>query len=168
MLAGTATQGPEDPGVPIVISDPTPNLPRVCRIQAMESWACPLRLNGIKTAAILDTGASISLMSRAVYEQMPKSMCYPRQGPKVLRAAGNHALTTLGSVLCDVTIAGHHYPWEIYVSTENETVGCLLGMDFMFGNRCELVLHSGHLKVNGMSVKLLRVSDTPDTIARIR
>ena len=73
----------------------------------------------------------------------------------------------LGSILCDVTIAGHHYPWEIYVSTENETVGCLIGMDFMLENRCELVLHTGHLKVGGKSVKLLK-ENNQNTVARIR
>ena len=84
-----------------------------------------------------------------------------------MRAVGNHEITTLGSIICDITINGHHYPWEIYISTGNETVGCLLGMDFLLDNQCELILHSGHLKINGARVKLLKESHR-DTIARVR
>ena len=84
-----------------------------------------------------------------------------------MHGVGNHTLPTMGDLLCDVTIAGKRYPIDMVVSTENEAIGCILGMDFLQTHSCELSLQQGYLFVAGMKIKLRRESAT-NTVARIK
>ena len=53
------------------------------------------------------------------------------------------------------------------VSSENEAIGCILGMDFLQTHSCELALQPGYLSVDGIKIKLRRESAT-NTVARIK
>ena len=142
-------------------------MPKLRQVRAIDSWVVPAKLNTVDTNCILDTGAQLSLMSRSVYEAMPRSLLRPGEGPRILRTVGNHAITTLGSIIADVVISGVHYPWEIFVSTEVEDIGCLIGMDFLLSNHCELILHTGHLVIDGKTTKMHRESAS-NKMARVR
>ena len=148
-------------------SSPSTNLNKLRKVKPIDSWVLPVNINGVQTFALLDTGAACCLLSKAVFEAMPRSQHPINSRPRDMTAVGNHTLTTIGDLVCDVTINSRHYPVDMVVSSQNESIGCILGMDFLQDNDCELILKTGHLCISNMKIKLRRESAT-NTIARIR
>ena len=143
------------------------NLNKLRRVKPIDSWVLPVTINGVQTYALLDTGAACCLLSKSVFEAMPRSLHPINSRPRDMKAVGNHTLSTIGDLVCDVTINSKHYAIDMVVSSENETIGCILGMDFLQDHDCELALKTGHLFISNMKIKLRRESAT-NTIARIR
>ena len=137
------------------------------RVKPVDSWVLPVTINNVKTYALLDTGAGCSLLSKAVYESMSRSLYPLRVRTKNIAGVGNNTLPTMGDLVCSVTIASCKYPIDMVVSTENEAIGCILGMDFLQTHSCELALQKGYLLIDGMRIKLRRESAT-NTVARIK
>ena len=124
-------------------------------------------VNNVKTYALLDTGAGCSLLSKAVYEAMSMSLHPIRAHSRDLHGIGNRTLATKGDLVSNVVIAGKSYAIDMVVSSENEAIGCILGMDFRRTHNCELAIQEGYLFINGMRVKLRKESST-NTVARIK
>ena len=137
------------------------------RVKPIDSWVLPVTRNNVKTYALLDTGAGCCLLSKAVCEGMSKSMHPLNIRGRDMHGVGNHTLPTMGDLVCDVTIAGKSYQIDMVVSTQNEAIGCILGMDFLQTHSCELSLQQGYLFVAGMKIKLRRENAT-NTVARIK
>ena len=139
------------------------------RVKPIDSWVLSVTINGIQTFALIaiDTGAGCSLLSKAIYENMSTSLYPIRQRERDIHGVGQTTLPTIGDLICNVTIAGHHYPIDMVVSSEHEAIGCILGMDFLQTHECELSIQKGYLFINGMRIKLRRESAT-NTVARIK
>ena len=115
------------------------------RVKPIDSWVLPVCINGVSTHALIDTGAGCCLLSKAVFEGMPKSRYPLTHCPRDLHAVGGLSLQTIGDLLCDVIVNGKQYAIDMVVSTENETIGCILGMDFLQEHDCEFSVMTGHL-----------------------
>ena len=126
-----------------------------------------MSVNGIKTHALIDTGAACCLLSKAIYDQMSTSLHPLMTRSRSMYAVGGQTVPTEGDLLCDVNVNGRHYKIDMVVSSENETVGCILGMDFLLDHDCDLAVKTGHLFLGNMKVKL-RKESTTNVIARIR
>ena len=137
------------------------------RVKPIDSWVLPVTINGIQTFALIDTGAGCSLLSKAIYESMSTSLYPIRQRERDIHGVGQTTIPTIGDLVCNVTIAGHHYPIDMVVSSEYEAIGCILGTDFLQTHECELSIQKGYLFLNGMRIKLRRESAT-NTVARIK
>ena len=137
------------------------------RVKPIDSWVLPVKINGVPTHALIDTGAGCCLLSKAVFEAMPKSRYPIKHRPRDLHAVGGLSLKTIGDLVCDVVVNGRQYAIDMVVSTQNESIGCILGMDFLQDHDCELSVRTGHLFIGGMKVSLRRESTT-NSISRIR
>ena len=84
-----------------------------------------------------------------------------------MHGVGNSTLPTIGNLVYDVTVTGRNYPIDMVVFTQNEAIGCILGMDFRQTHECKLSIQQGYLYINGMKIKLRRESAT-NTVARIK
>ena len=131
---------------------------RISQLKPVHSWVLPVVINGVHTNALLDTGAGCCLLSKAVFEPMSRSRHPLNTRPRDINAVGKHILPTIGDLICNVTINGRQFPIEMVVSTENETIGCILGMDFINTHFCEFVLRTGNLLIDNMKIKLMRES----------
>ena len=143
------------------------NLHKLRRVKPIDSWVLPVTINGVQTFALLDTGAACCLLSKAVFEAMPRSLHHLANYPRDMKAVGNHTLSTLGDLVCDVVIQSKNYTIDMVVSSENESIGCILGMDFLQDYDCDIALRTGHLIIGDAKIKLRRESAT-NTIARIK
>ena len=137
------------------------------RVRPAESWVLPVTINTVRTNALLDTGAGLCLLSKAVYEQMPKSKYHLRPGKRDIKAVGLNTLPTIGEIDCDVLINGKEFPIDMVVSSEDESIGCILGMDFLLGHDCEIKINTGHLVIGNMKLKLRKESAT-NCVARVK
>ena len=103
-------------------------------VKPIDSWVLPVIVNNVKTYALLDTGAGCSLLSKAVYEAMSMSLHPIRAHSRDLHGIGNRTIATKGD---PVSKAGKSYAIDMVVSSENEAIGCILGMDFLRTHDCE-------------------------------
>ena len=127
----------------------------------------PVVLNGVKTHALVDSGASVCLLSKSVYEQMSTTRHRLIAGGKVIRGVGNNTLATIGEMNVDVQVAGKEWPMKMAVSSEKEPVGCYLGMNFFQTHGCEFSVLKGTFRIGGKEIKLVPESRV-DVCARIR
>ena len=146
---------------------PTLDRWRVSRLKGVDSWMLPVFLNGVKTHALVDSGASCCLLSKAVYDQMPTNRSRLIGGGKTIRGVGNHTLATIGEIEVDVTVAGKDWPIKMSVSSEKEPVGCYIGMNFFQTHGCEFSVLTGRFTIGNKTVKLVAESHV-DVCARIR
>ena len=77
-------------------------------------------------------------------------------------AVGSHTLPTIGDLVCDGIVNGKHFAIDMVVSTENESIGCILGMDFLLEHECDLAIKTGRLFIDNMKVKLRKESSTKE------
>ena len=96
------------------------------RVKPIDSWVLPVTINGIQTFALVDTGAGCNLLSKAIFDSMPASLYPIRQRQRDIQGIGQTTIPTLGDLICNVTIAGHHYPIDMVVSSEHEAIGCII------------------------------------------
>ena len=112
----------------------------VSRVRSLNGWILPVTLNGVRTSALIDTGASTSVLSKSIYQAMPVSTRSAVQADhQIIRGVGNVSMIPIGRMQVDIGIEGSGtYPLEMVVSNANETAGCYLGMDFFeaYGADC--------------------------------
>ena len=137
------------------------------RIRAVDSWVLPISVNGVKTNALIDSGASCCLLSRGVYEAMSKSNFSIRRGPHKIFGVGNNALDTLGEISAICQIAGSSYPIDMIVSSSYETIGCYLGMDFFLKHNCDFSVKTGQFTIEGKPITM-RKEQRAGLVARVR
>ena len=130
------------------------------KVQNVDSWVLPVILNGVRTYALIDSGASCCLLSKAVYELMDKSRYPLKSGNRVITGVGGRSLTTLGEMTVQVGIGGKNWPMNMAVSSERETVGCYLGMDFFRKYECDFSVKTGTFTLGGVSLPMKKESQS--------
>ena len=95
---------------------------RVNRMTGVDSWMLPIVLNGVKTHALVDSGASCCLLSKSVYDKMSLTRYRLLEGGKTIRGVGNNTLATIGEMNVEVRLAGQNWPMKMHVSSETEPV----------------------------------------------
>ena len=107
----------------------SPEAALVCR--------CRVDLAGSALATCLDTGATFSLLSDAVYSRLEGRLPPLQPANLMLTGAGGESLDVKGQCLVDLSLAGAIYQQTVYVG-RLEGLDLLLGMDFLTTYEVEL------------------------------
>ncbi len=146
---------------------PRPPEKRHCR-----GWLIPITINQTSTLALLDTGATCTMIGRPLYETLHAVTPLKLKTDEDLRleVIGGGAAPTLGTATVWIGIAGGTYEPEVIVSANRENPNCILGSDFFCQHDCELSMRKQQFHVGDRQVRcvpeLERVVKTGLKIAR--
>ena len=128
----------------------------------------PVTIKGVITGALIDSGASTSVLSKSIYMAMPKQTRYVMRPDDILiRGVGESVMAPLGRLNVDIGRADKLYPIEMVVSSADETVGCYLGIYFLTAYGCDCSLRDGTFTLDGKTTRL-RKESPQDHCARNR
>ena len=101
------------------------------------SWLIPITINQISTLALLDTGATCTMIGRLLYEMLQAVQPLKLKTDEDLRleVIREGAAPTLGTATVQIGIAGGSYVQEVVVSANRENPNCILGSDFFCQKR---------------------------------
>ncbi len=105
-------------------------------------WLIPITVEGIKTLALIDTGASVSMMGRPLYHkvQQVSQMRLETQDTPRLKGVGGNPVPTLGHADVQVGIGDGVYKATLVVSARRERSNFIIGADFLAAHNCDLSL----------------------------
>ena len=141
--AGGSTGPPAGPVAMVTIESREP-LALLGAVRSGDSWMLPVVINEIPVLALVDTGASVTMISRTVYESMNREK-YPLlcSEQSSVSGVGGGKVGLMGSIKGEFQIAGGTWPLEVYVSQRQEPVSCYLGMNFFQDYGVEFRLKTG-------------------------
>ncbi len=146
---------------------PIPAEKKHCR-----GWLIPITINQTSTLALLDTGATCTMIGRPLYETLHVVTPLKLKTDEDLRleVIGGGAAPTLGTATVWIGIAGGTYEQEVVVSANRENPNCILGSDFFCQHDCELSMKKQQFQVRDRQVRCIpeqeRVVKTGLKIAR--
>ena len=107
-----------------------PNRDRAIRI--------PVKVHGINTFAVIDTGADATVVSDEV---AAKAGIVPDETKSVrlLNATNDSEMNAFGGVTATIQMANHPYEWKVFVAPIRDPI--LLGIDFM--KAIDATIHTG-------------------------
>jgi hypothetical protein len=108
---------------------------------------------GVATQLLIDTGASVTVLARYVYEQIPEEQISPIWTPSVgtrLEVANKSYLAVDGTTSLSLCAGGMLFDWNVYIVPICESGS--LGMDFLVAHNY-LMGAAGFLELNGQVVK---------------
>ncbi len=105
-------------------------------------WLIPVAVEGVKTLALIDTGASVTMMGRPLYEKIQKIRPLRLQTHEMprLEGVGGNPVPTLGSTEVGVDIGAGTYKATVMVSARKERPNFIIGADFLSAHDCDLSL----------------------------
>ena len=138
-------------------------------LKSVDSWMLPVVINGVPTLALVDSGASATMISRAVYEKMSPGVhpLRPTRHPSVTGVGGGK-VGLQGEIHAKIQIAGQHWPLDVSVSQRYEPVDCYLGMDFFSVHKCDFSVQSGAFEIGGKKVQMEKEGRRGQLCARIK
>ncbi len=118
-------------------------------------WLVPVTINQVATMALLDTGATCTLIGRLLYEllQAVQPLKVKQDENLCLEVIGGGAAPTLGTATVQVGIVGGSYEHEIVISANRENPNCILSSDFFCQHDCELSMRKQQFQVGDRQVR---------------
>ena len=167
-VASGSTGPPAGPVATVTIESREP-LALLGAVRSGDSWMLPVVINEIPVLALVDTGASVTMISRTVYESMNREK-YPLlcSEQSSVSGVGGGKVGLMGSIKGEFQIAGGTWPLEVYVSQRQEPVSCYLGMNFFQDYGVEFRLKTGEFVINGKTVPMQREGRRIGFCARIK
>ncbi len=109
----------------------------------------PRDLEKTSTLALLDTGATCTMIGRPLYETLHAVQPLKLKTDEDLRleVIGGGAAPTLSTATIQIGIAGGTYEQEVVVSANREKPNCILGSDFFCQHDCELSMRKQQFQV---------------------
>ncbi len=106
-------------------------------------WLIPITINQVSTLALLDTGATCTMIGRLLYEtlQAARPLKVKQDEDLRLEVIRGGAASTLGMATVQIRIVRCSYEHEIIISANREKPNCILGSDFFSQHDCELLMH---------------------------
>ena len=103
-------------------------------------WLITVTIKQVATMALLDTGATCTMIGRPLYETLQAAQPLKvRQDEDLrLKVIGGGAAPTLGTATVQIGIAGGSYEHDIVISANREDPNCILGSGFFCQHDCEL------------------------------
>ncbi len=91
-------------------------------------WLIPVTINQVATMALLDTGATCTMIGRPLYETLQAAQPLKVRQDEDLRleVIGGGAAPTLCTATVQIGIAGGSYEHEIVISAKRENPNCIL------------------------------------------
>ncbi len=105
-------------------------------------WLIPITVEGVNTLALIDTGVSVTMMGRPLYQKVQQVRALKLQThdmPRLEGVDGNPA-PTLGCAEVEVRIAAGMYKTPVVVSARKERPNFIIGADFLSAHDCDLLL----------------------------
>ncbi len=117
-------------------------------------WLIPVTINQILTLALLDTGATCTMIGRPLYEtlQAVQPLKVKQDKDLPLEVIGGGAAPTLGTATVQVGIAGGSYKQEV-ISANRENPKCILGSEFFCQHDCELSMRKQQFQVGDRQIR---------------
>ncbi len=105
-------------------------------------WLILVAVEGVKTLALIDTGASVMMMGRPLYEKIQKlrPLCLQMREMPWLEGVGGNPVPTLGSTEVDVDIGTGMYKATVMVRAWRERPNFIIGADYLSTHDCDLSL----------------------------
>ena len=126
----------------------------------------PGRLKGVALNMLVDSGSTISIISRSLWRALQRD--YPELSllPTAarIRTASGEEVPAVGRVAMDVELAGRHYMSLFYVLDSAETI--ILGMDFLARYEAECDWKRGILRLRGEEMLAHKQYSTGDNKVR--
>ncbi len=105
-------------------------------------WLITVAVEGVKTLALINTGASVTMMDHPLYEKIEKLRplhLQMREMPR-LEGVGGNPVPTLGSTEVGVDIGAGTHKATVMVSARRERPNFIIGVDFLSAHDCDLSL----------------------------
>ncbi len=118
--------------------------------------------------ALIDSEASSCLISKSVFLKMNADRYPLKSGPRTVRGIGNNHLTLLGQMWSDIEIGGAQYGIDAIISSSDENIGLVLGMDFFQKHDADFSVKEGYFQINGNNIRMRKERDDGPSIARLR
>ncbi len=118
-------------------------------------WLIPVTINQVATIALLDSGATCTMIGRPLYELLQAAQPLKVRQDENLRleVIGGGAAPTLGTATVQIGIAGGSYKHEIVISANRENPNCILGSDFFCQHDCKLSMRKQQFQVGDPEVR---------------
>ncbi|MCP4120004.1 MAG: hypothetical protein GY737_32335, partial [Desulfobacteraceae bacterium] len=111
----------------------TTNILQAGNSQLLQLW---LRINGVQVQALIDTGASISLLCKSIFDQLvntvPSTVCQTSSTISRINTASGHSLSVLTSLITTVQLPQHilQHTFHVVDLTGTNQV-CVIGLDLL-------------------------------------
>ncbi len=118
-------------------------------------WLIPIIINQTSTLALLDTGATCTMIGRSLYETLHAVQPLKLKTDEDLRleVIGGGAAPMFCTATVQVRIAGGTYEQEVIVSANQENPNCILGSDFFCQHDSELSMRKQQFQVGDGQVR---------------
>ena len=130
------------------------------------SYRLPGTVNGIPTAFVVDTGASITVLDQTLWEQANRGGCSlaPWTGRRLVGVEGT-PLHLCGVSSVELKFAGETFHCPVLVA-HSLTSNAILGLDFLEANNCilEMAAHKLIFPEQGVAVSLCDSSPVYDLV----
>lgn len=107
-------------------------------------------LAGLEINILVDTGAAVSLVSETVFRKVNIKITEGRDN--IVGACGE-PMFVLGQASCVLKLGRQTINHNFYIVRDLH-YECLLGVDFLKKNQCDILLSEGTIKINGEQVSL--------------
>ncbi len=120
-------------------------------------WLIPITVEGLNTLALIDTGASVIMMGRLLYQKVQQVRALKLQTHDMprLEGVGGNPIPTLGCAKVEVGIAAGVYRTPVVVSARKERHNFIISADFLSTHDCDLSLRQKLFTVGQNSVRWL-------------
>ncbi len=120
-------------------------------------WLIPLTVEGVNTLALIDTGVSVTIMGRPLYQKVQQVHALKLQTHDMpcLKGVGGNPVPTSGCAEVEVGIAAGVYKTPVVVSARKERPNFVIGADFLSTHDCDLLLRHKLFTVGRNSVRCL-------------
>lgn len=115
-------------------------------------------IDGVPTMALVDTGATVSVMSKAFKDSLGTKVMFSWDRSATFRGVGGEPLWPLGTCTVDVSLGGKSFKAEFAV-LQKSTHEVILGIDFLQEYGAKLDCATGELCVS--SVLYSALSEEP-------
>ncbi len=120
-------------------------------------WLIPIIVEGVNTLALIDTGASVTMMGRPLYPKVQHVRALKLQTHDMprLEVVGGNPVPMLGCAEVGVGIAAGVYRTPVVVSARKERPNFIIGADFLSTHDCDLSLRQKLFMLGRNSVQCL-------------
>ena len=102
---------------------------------------------------IVDTGSNISIVTTKLLRNIAKDLSRVQPVPNCLRSVTGEKLNLLGTITLRLEIGNREILQSFYVADISES--CILGLDFLQQQHCQLNITDGLLSMGNVQVPLL-------------
>ena len=114
-------------------------------------------IEGYKTDMLLDTGSSVTLVHRRLFNKLGPNLPLEEFREPIISANGD-LLDIVGTCKLRLCVGGVDVVHSVLVAGDI-TQDCLIGVDFLVGNKCKLDFETGTLVAKGRTVVLSSAKD---------